>query len=368
MTKIVKPTTKEQLIYFMAQHISLGTYDKKFLVNVRDMKTPLTSNQASLLDKIIVRYHKQFAKHELDSNELIGLPWTVNPIQSIPQYTDAHINVEDDQIIIRTPYKKEYVDTLKKYKVNIVWDRDKRIWYTPFCEATLKYIIHNTEKHFNNTNYCNIIKNVIAEFSQYEDSKYWNPTLIYTNNSYYVVSINEPLYNAIHDLLNQEVSIATLAKLVSCGVAIDDSVSEHLLKVCGETNENAKNIILATEVNPTLDISKLDDVVSYINAIGSDLVILAHVNSSKLHKKHILKDKLAKNNIDFVWLDAKTESKAIKLNREYKFPVIIDFTLWYPGYKTLISFSTDVLSKTIFLVDSQPIDLEKTLKEKYENM
>ncbi len=56
MTK-VKPKTKEQVIYFLISNISLGTYDKRFLSNLESMnvvaKKPLTTNQATLFEKIM---------------------------------------------------------------------------------------------------------------------------------------------------------------------------------------------------------------------------------------------------------------------------------------------------------------------------
>jgi hypothetical protein len=43
--QVLKPTTKEQLIHYLVNHISLGTYDKKFLSNVYEINKPLTTNQ-----------------------------------------------------------------------------------------------------------------------------------------------------------------------------------------------------------------------------------------------------------------------------------------------------------------------------------
>ena len=74
MTK-VKPTTKEQLVDFMLKYLSLGTYDKKFLNNLVQLnfiqKIQVTTNQADLLDKITLRYHRQLLKKELIPQEIL---------------------------------------------------------------------------------------------------------------------------------------------------------------------------------------------------------------------------------------------------------------------------------------------------------
>ena len=59
----------------------------------------------SLLEKIVLRYEKQFAKKELNVNELVKLPWNVEPILSLPKFTQASISVNDNTIEIVCPFK-----------------------------------------------------------------------------------------------------------------------------------------------------------------------------------------------------------------------------------------------------------------------
>ena len=85
MTK-VKPTTKEQLVYYLCHNISLGTYDQRFLDNILRLNItankPLTTNQSSLFDKIVERYSRQLAKQEIASADMKLLPWILQPIDS----------------------------------------------------------------------------------------------------------------------------------------------------------------------------------------------------------------------------------------------------------------------------------------------
>lgn len=367
MKKIFKPTTKEQLIYFMVQHLSLGTYDNKFLMNINEHKRPLTSNQANLLDKIITRYSKQLSKLELVSDEMLSLPWTTQPIPSMPEYTQAHIKVEGDTIEIRSPYKKDYIDALKKCDIPIVWNREERLWRTTFCELTLKYIIQYSEVHYNDVNYCDTIKGIIDNFSQYEYCKYWNPTLVYSNDTYYIACINEYLYNSVSDLLTEEITFATIARLVCYGIDIDPSVDEHLFRLQSQEEETVKQIEFAKDRYPILDMMDLDTVIKQIQVVNSDIVILSPAVSNKMSIKNKLKDKLVENSIDFMWLDSRTQDTSIEIDKKYKFPIIVTFGLW-KSKQEIVIFHNQVIGKIIYLADSRPINLTKTTKEKYENM
>jgi hypothetical protein len=293
--QVLKPTTKEQLIHYLVNHISLGTYDKKFLSNVYEINKPLTTNQNELLDKIVLRYNKQFAKKELVATELVHLPWTRPLIVSSPQYTEAHISTKDDNICIRTPYKKDYILKLKDSKYPIVWDREERVWYTDYCAITLKYVIEQTEDHFNAVNYSEDIKEVIDYLAEYEDYKYWDPTLTYINDRCYLVSSNEFLYNAVHELL-ESITLNTLTKLVRYGIKVDDNVISNL-------PYNKELISFAIETQPTLEADDITTLVEYLAKIECDLIV---VYNSAYFAKFLtaeLADMLVDNNIKLMIVD-----------------------------------------------------------------
>ena len=293
--QVLKPTTKEQLIHYLVTHISLGTYDKKFLSNIYETNKPLTTNQNDLLDKIVLRYNRQFAKKELVARELIDLPWTRPLVISSPQYTEAHISTKDDSICIRTPYKKDYILKLKDFKYPIVWDREDRVWYTDYCATTLKYVIEQTEHHFNAVNYSEDIKELIDYLVEYETYKYWDPTLTYINNRYYLISSSEYLYDAVNDLL-ESITLYTLSKLVRYGIKIDDSVINNL-------PYDKKLITFATEVQPTLEADDITLLTEYLAKIECDLIV---VYNSSYFAKFVtaeLADMLVDNNIKLMIVD-----------------------------------------------------------------
>jgi hypothetical protein len=293
--QVLKPKTKEQLIHYLVTNISLGTYDKKFLSNVYEINKPLTTNQNELLDKIILRYNKQFAKKELIATELINLPWTRPLIVSSPQYTEAHISTEDNNICIRTPYKKDYILKLKDSKYPIVWDREQRVWYTDYCAVTLKYIVEQTEQHFKIVNYSKDIKELIDYLVEYENYKYWDPTLAYINSRYYLVSSNEYLYNAVNHLL-ESITLYALTKLVRHGIKIDDNVMNNL-------PYDKELISFAIETQPTLEADEITTLVEYLAKIECDLIV---VYNSAYFSKFLtseLADMLVDNNIKLMIVD-----------------------------------------------------------------
>jgi hypothetical protein len=77
--------TSEHLIFFMKKEMRLSRYDSKFLANVERLiqdTNKVTSNQVSLLQKIIRTYTAQFAKREMFVEELVQLPWNAVIVQS----------------------------------------------------------------------------------------------------------------------------------------------------------------------------------------------------------------------------------------------------------------------------------------------
>lgn len=288
------PTTKEQLIHYLVHNISLGTYDKKFLTNVYEINKPLTTNQNELLDKIVLRYSRQFAKKNLVATDLINLPWTRPLIMSSPEFTEAHVSIKDDIIYIRTPYKKDYILKLKESRYPIVWNRDNRLWYSEYSVEALKYIVEHTENHFSTVNYSKDIQDIISYLCEYETYKYWDPTLVYIKGRHYLLAANEYLYNAVESLLT-DITPYTLTKLVRHGIVIDSSVVDSI--------EDKKLVEFVIDTQPTLEADNITQMVHYLSRIECDVIIV--YNSSYFTKfvTDELTQLLNENNIKLMIID-----------------------------------------------------------------
>lgn len=341
----VKPNTKEQLVDYMLKHISLGTYDKKFcsnllLIHVAKNK-PVTTNQADLLDKIVARYHRQLAKQEIDSSQMVDLNWTLPPIESLPQYTQAHIAIADDpspMVVIHSPFKKNYVKELQELNY-AKWDREERFWLAPATEKTIRSLILITEKHYDAVNYCPEIKNILNEMSVFDNEKYWQPTLIKTNENFYVVATNKALMKAIeHIPLNDEPH--NLARLVRMGIKIDDNIV---------TNDALK---VAIDASPSIEQFNIENIIDYLLMIKADMVILAEWFGPNREFILELANNLKANNIEHKLFKSK-RANALNIDlRPYEMPVKINLGIWRSENKVMF------LGKNINLVNSNPVDVK----------
>lgn len=341
----VKPNTKEQLVDYMLKYLSLGTYDKKFcsnllLIHIAKNK-PVTSNQADLLDKIVARYHRQLAKNEIDSNQMVSLNWTLPPIQSLPQFTQAHIAIADDSepiVVIHSPFKKSYVKELQELNY-AKWNRDERFWLAPATEKTIRSLILVTTKHYDLVNYCAEIKNILTEMSAFDDIKYWEPTLIKTNNNFYIVATNRSLMEAVeHIPLNDEPH--NLARLVRMGVKIDDALL---------TTDKLKNAI---DTTPSMEQFSIETIIDYLLMIKADMVILAEWFGP--NKEFILElaNTLKANKIEHKLFKSK-RGNALNIDlKPYQMPVKINLGIWRSENKVMF------LGKNINLVNSNPVDVK----------
>lgn len=338
-----QPTTKEQLIYFLFNHISLGTYDKKFINNLVTMyltlMKPVTSNQSNLLDKIVLRYERQLRKEEVDANEMVKLPWNLTPIESSPSYTQAHVEIEDDFILVRSPFKSEFIKEFKLLPTSR-WDKETKTWYLSAHEQTLKSAIHLVSKHYETVNYSDEIKNILNTMETYKDSQYWNPTLVKVNESLYVVAINNSLNEAIKDI-ELDGSLASIAKLSHHGIKISRSVLNDV-----PTNITDDEILVATESEITIEYDA-DKICKMLYNIKADYVLIREWNILAKDLAINLKTQLQLHNIHTEILDRASVAPIEKIIQA-NMPVLIS------GYSFQNPLS-HFFAKTIGLTNSKPI-------------
>ena len=340
---ISKPKTKEQLIYFLVSTIKLGTYDKRFLSNLETMnlvnKKPLTTNQASLLDKITSRYKKQIEKLEIHVDELLNLPWDNTPIPSLPQFTEVHLLLVDDELILRSPYKKDFVTEFRNLEINPIWHKEDRFWRMPANSYTLKVIKNSIEKHYTKINYCDSIKSMLDSTSIY-DAKIWNPAFCHINNNFYVVATSPMLQQAIEHL-SFDIDLALLPRLKRFGINIDQSVIDEYLKKFSQEE-------IDFAINDVVEFNYSDEnLVDYLLQIKPDLIVIN--DSFKLG--HLRKAKtLLENKITCI-IRNKDEQILSDLH-EYEFPVLLTGKVFTATYALKYACGT---SKVIHIVNNDPV-------------
>jgi hypothetical protein len=342
MSKI-KPNTKEQLVDYLSKYISLGTYDKRFLTNLIHLnfttKNPVTTNQSALLDTIVKRYHRQLAKKEIDSNEMINLPWTLAPIPSLPTYTEAHISIEDESILLRSPYKTAFVKDIKTFEYGN-WNRDTKTWSFPMNELLLKNVIDVTNKHYDSVNYCDVVKEVIEILYPYEETKYWNPTLVKVNDMLYIAACNEPLMKSIQDI-PLTLDVKNLARLAFMGITISDDIKNSL-----SLEEQ-----LGIEYTISIDKNDVDGIIRYLKMIDTDFVLLSdRYRQDREYLLH-LANHLKANKINHQ-LSSKTilsdENVSLMEQSSYEMPVLLNLG-------TITLDASKHSAKVLCIVNNNPV-------------
>ena len=319
------PTTKEQLIYYMLNHISLGTYDKKFFDNIINLhiatNKPVTTNQAELLNNIVIRYQRQLAKCKLNAHQLVNLYWTLQPIESITKFTQVRIEYVDDNLIMTSPYKKQFVKKLHKLDYG-KWDKTNKQWVYPFSEFILKELFKCVHEYFDKINFSDNLAMMLEELQEFDNARYWNPTLVRRHNNLYIFATN-PSIDKLLPTLEFTTSLPALARFVKSGITIDKQLLNELYDELGSDAEAINKLAFATDRNCTFELNDVEKLAKYIILLDSDFVVITPTYG--LHKDYTdrIKTELEKNNICCHIRSLRSDFDVTSL-KNYKFPILIN--------------------------------------------
>jgi len=337
---MVELKTNEQLIYFMIHNLRLSRHDSRFLENLEKLINStcrVTTNQAELVHKLIEKYQRQLIKHELFIETLLELPWKTMVVKTTEEYTSAHIGIVEDNIVLKTPYNKNFIGAFRSSSPNgFIWDNVNKYYISDLSTHSLKYAINITKKFFV-VRYSDNVNKLLNQLTTYSNATCWSPTLVCCNGNYMIASTNDALDKAIaHIPLNTE--LKTLAELTRYGIVVDESL---LI-----TDEE----YFAASYNPQVELESLGDIVPWLSNIGCDYV---YVSGSGLTSAVKMKNDF-KTNLSNAGIQYADTIKFIRPNTEkYKFPVSVRFRL-------ITDFNEPAnLAKVINIVNSQPVNLEK---------
>lgn len=331
----------DNLATWMLTNIRLSRYDNQFVNNLTLYITQhnrVTSNQDTLFKKVSRKYSRQFLHRQINVEDALQLPWSVPIVESLPEYTGASIQLQDNEIIFRSPYNKNFLVELRKAQpYNLTWIKEKKYYVGPYSPTTLKQLVYLSADHFDVINYCDKVKQIIDRLSVYESAKYWVPTLIY-NGNYYIAAINDSLYNAIKEI---EISddLSSIAQLVKYGVAMDDSVIKHLLSIY-----DTKLVNLATNFHIEIELSDAKSILYYLQNLGCDAISESRLTFYSKGSRSPFKDSIPET-IDYC--DNLHDLK------NYNNPILVYSRGTYKYSETMKLF------KVIKFVNSEPINLNK---------
>lgn len=334
-------STKEHLVYFMQTGVMrLSNYDLKFVQNIHHLtmqQKSITSNQVALFDKLVLKYERQFKKQTLTIEFLQSLPWTTKIIQSDPIYTDAYISIVDGVIHFKAPYNKNFITNFRKLDYNpFVWKRELRRYESAFSTMALKILVHLVHHFYPIVHYCPIVIELLNTVQSYDSVKYWQPTLVRTNNNFIVYATNKHVAEAINNLpLND--SLHTIVTLSEFGINIDDGILEDTDK-----------LNFAREFIHEVDLSKIDNILSYLREMECDGI---YFSGHTLLIKKELKEKSLSITKNIHNLSDMSHNKKI---HDYKFPVVFQFSSMISSMKLQMLG----VKKVIKIINSNPVDIK----------
>lgn len=257
---------KEQLLYFFLQgKISLSQYDYKFMANLQTMiqnKHRVTSNQATLFDNLISKYKKQLIKNNFDKDILKALPWKTPMVESTPEYTGALVSVDEDQLVIRVPFNKQFITYFRTVKNNTFsWSTESKTYTTAFSTNALKIAYTSLPKYFNTVRYDDTLQKIIDELDQYKNFV-WEPTLTKVNGTLLIAALNSVLGDLVKDM-ELELTPKVLFKLSMLGINIDPSLYED--------NEKLK---FASNTVYEVEYLEVENIIGWMKNIGCDNVLI----------------------------------------------------------------------------------------------
>lgn len=262
-------STLDELATWMLTNIRLSRYDNQFINNLTLYITNhqrITTNQDSLFKKVTKKYNRQLLHYKINADDVLNLKWSVNVVESIPEFTGASIKIENDKIIFRSPYNKNFLTALRKnFPYKLEWIKAERQYEANYSPTVLKQLMYLSADHYSVLNYCDKVTQIINSLSEYESVKYWVPTLVY-NRGYYVAAINEQIYNLIKDIEITD-DLRTIAQLAKYGIVIDQSVNDRFVD-----KEAPEKIKIATSFHMTVELRDMKNVLEWLHELGCDAV------------------------------------------------------------------------------------------------
>ena len=220
---------EELLVWLLKGYIHLGKKDYQFFYNLKNLVDSLhrvTTNQSNLYTKLLNKYQRQINRAGFDVKELENLEWKCKVLPSSDEYINPHVFLRNDKIIIRNPFNSKFLQDLKKLDVNpFTWIKSDKVYEANFSTQALKIAYVFLNKHFNHVVFDESLSKLITEANTYA-LQIWEPTLVKSNNNYFIACLNDSLYACLKDSILQD-NEKTLMYLSSLGVKISDEILEN---------------------------------------------------------------------------------------------------------------------------------------------
>lgn len=261
--------------YIISGKIRLARQDQNFISSINNLfssQGQITTNQVDLFNHIIRKHGRQLTNLGHDVNKLLALPWNIAIVESTPKYTDAHLSLVDGDIIFQGPYNTKFLKLLRESQRLFVWDKQQKQFAAKYNTIALKLIIDAAFKHYETVHCCPIIIRLMDELVQYDNTKYWAPTLV-KHNDYYMIAASNKIIDNIISKINLNSDPYTLNYLAKHAINIDDSIIE------------TADQLFASMYNPIVDYANIDELVVWLHQIKCDLIYTSDHHNAPIWKK-----------------------------------------------------------------------------------
>jgi hypothetical protein len=297
-------------------------------------KNRVTSNQATLFDNLISKYKKQLTKNGFDKDMLKSLPWKTEIVESTAEYTGAMVSLYGDDLVIKVPFSKQFISAFRQVKNNnFEWNKDSKVYRTPFDTVALKIATTELGKYFPTVRLDDNLSKLVNDISAY-DAVVYNPTLYVINGNPMIIAINNVLGELTQNM-DLKVDSITLHKLTMMGINIDPSVYEFNSRL-----EFASKRVYEVELD------QVETVISWMKNLGCDNVIVGRGLRTHLSQEALYE------------LINKYGMKPLGPMSFGKLPDGVNMLIQHTSNIDVRSAFAGQISKTVVLKDSRPIEVK----------
>jgi hypothetical protein len=203
----------------------------------------ITSGQNKLLDKLVDKYQKQLRNNNLDVEFLKRLPYKNPIIETDPDYLKTYIKIVNDDIVIKSPFNKKFMNDLARSDSSLEWDKKRKVYTAPFSTYEFRNAINLLNKNFTDIVHCPI-----------------NPTLVKSNGNFYIAAANQYLLDSLDFELNDNPK--TLFELNKHAVQVDKAML------------NSEENKFASTYTYHIDIKEIDLLIDLLKSLDVDSVTI----------------------------------------------------------------------------------------------
>jgi len=332
---------KEELLsYFIKGYIHIGKKDYLFFHNLDKFLHEgknITSKQNDLFNKLIVKYQRQLQKQNFDIKFLLDLNWKTKVVPTDPELLVAKINLIDNSLVVKTPYNKKFSSAIsnKSLRTNsFTWDKTNKCYVAPFTTTNFSYAYKKVQECFPSYRLCTNLQQIIDEVEGLND-KIWCPTLVERNKLFYILAVNENLYNQIKNF-DVRTDLNSLYALSKFGIKINSSILN---------SDILTNFLNKREV--LVNYQEAETILQNLHIMGINKVYV-HSNSNNFLKNstNYILEQLKKYGISFQFLKTSFDNNEVVPNS-----LTIKFS------KSMLTHSNIVTDKVLIVANDTPIEV-----------